>query len=284
MDGRVSVVKHFSIHNSIQPVQEDRQLVGTLEQDESGFKMIIESQPYTIVLGGKVNLLSGFSILDLGVGTEVSLRAKEIEEQWVAQEIHFQKTPFNSFTNLPRILSLGDMVSFSYQRALHEELQGRYTVSHPPANCGGSSNWAHLNRWLGDYSNRRWEVVLFNAGMLDHQLEKEQYQDNLRRWIETIRPACEQLIWLTTTPIQGDIEESIDAKLVGKVPGRMKLQNAWAAEVMTEYPEVKICDLWNVVNDGRDSGFKEWWASNRPQFNYRQSKLIAKAISETLGE
>ncbi len=287
IEGRNKVVNHYALYSAALVDRQEHEILGQLEQDGTGFSLIVDSQRYAIELGGRTSLLSGFSILDLVPGVEVSLRAGYFENQWMAQEIQFQRVAAHENLNsreLPRVLSLGDMVSFSYQRALHEKFEGNYVVFHPPANCGGSDDWPLLNRWLGDYLTEKWDVIIFNTGMLDHQISKESYQRNLRRWIETIRPAGKRLIWLTTTPIQGSDEGLSEAQLVGKVPGRMKMQNEWAAEVLRDFQEVQICDLWQVVADGRNSDFKAWWASKRPQFTYKTSKLIADAIAKTLDE
>ena len=283
---RTNMLNRYSLFDTKPSKLGPLQIAGMLEQSDRGFSLLTDIQRYSIKLGGRVNLLAGFSILDLEPGTEVSLRAIVIEGEWVAQEIQFQKiaNDEDNRSDLPRMLSLGDMVSFSYQRALHERFKGRYTIVHPPANCGGSNNWQLLNRWLGDYSEQQWDVILFNTGMLDSELDKETYQENLKRWIETIRPAGKRLIWLTTTPIQGRIIEPISDDLSGKFPGRMKLQNRWAAEVLNDYPQVETCDLWQTVVDGRDTDFKDWWAETRPQFKYKQSKVIAEAIAETIGD
>ena len=282
---RTNLISRYSLFDSEPENLGPLQISGELKQIDQGFVLATDVQQYPVELGARENLLAGFSILDLEPGTEISVDAMFVEDEWVAQKIQFQKVPQQGEPNsdLPRILSIGDMVSFSYQRALHERFDQKFVVMHPPTNCGNSNNWPLLHRWLGDYSERQWDVILFNTGMLDHQLSKEAYQENLKHWVETIRPAGKRLIWLTTTPVQGAIVEPID-NLTGKVPGRMKLQNRWAAEVLSEYPQIEICDLWQTVVDGRDADFKDWWNSTRPQFNYKQSKKVAEAIAEAIGD
>lgn len=285
LSGRSNTLNQYSLHQDAQPALKDHQLAGVLSDSGSGLTLETVAGRFNVELGGRTSFLSGFTILDLTPGVEASIQVRYVEDQWIAQEIHFQQASTNveiTSSELPRILSLGDMVSFSYQRALHERFNGQFQVHHPPVNCGGSDNWPRLNRWLGDYVEHPWDVVLFNTGMLDHQLEKQQYQENLRRWIEAIQPAGKQLVWLTTTPVQGNRETPSSSEVVGKVPGRMKLQNIWAAEVMKEFPEIQVCDLWELVDEGRETGFKQWWNTKRPQFNYKQSKLIAEAIASVL--
>lgn len=283
---QTNLINRYSLFDSQPENLGPLQVSGELKQIDQEFVLETEVQKYPVKLGGRESLLAGFSILDLEPGTEISVHAMFVEGEWIAQKIQFQKIPQpgNQNSELPRILSIGDMVSFSYQRALHERFDGRYMIFHPPTNCGNSNNWPLLGRWLGDYSERRWDIILFNTGMMDHQLDKAAYQENLKRWVEAIRPAGKRLIWLTTTPVQGSLVEPIDDGTTGKVAGRMKLQNRWAAEVLSEYPEIEICDLWRTVVDGRDSEFKDWWDSTRPQFTYKQSKKIVEVIAETIGD
>ena len=257
---------------------------------QSGNELFIETDNgnLPLILGAKTNLLSGFSIADLVQDSEVSILALEIENQLVAQDVRFQVATvtqaIDSENELPTMLSLGDMVSFSYQRALHEQFAEQFEVYHPPTNCGGSNNWKLLNRWLGDYRNESWDVVLFNCGMLDHSMSKEAYQSNLDKWITTILPASKQIVWISNTPIQGTAAPTSSNELVGRVSGRMKLQNQWAAEVIEAYPEIKTCDFWQLIKEGEESDFSKWWASSRPQFDYPQSKILANKIAEVLSE
>lgn len=283
---RADLINRYSLVETKPDNLEPLQICGVLEQNENGLYLATDTQRYAIKLGGRVSLLTGFSILDLKPRTEVSVKAMQVDNEWVAQAIQFQIIPQQETADpdLPRVLSLGDMVSFSYQRALHERLEGKYSVYHPPTNCGGSDNWPVINRWLGDYSKHSWDVIIFNTGMMDTQTDKETYQANLRRWVELLRPAGKRLIWLTTTPIQGSIPGSVEEDLFGKVPGRMKLQNRWATEVLSDFPEVEFCDLWQVVMDSKETDLEDWWKSTRPQFTYKQSKIVAEAIANTIGE
>lgn len=289
LSGETSTVNDYCLFPSPSKIDSPNHLQGRLQQVGNDFQLEMDGKSVPVKLGNRSNRLGGFSILDLRPGSEISVKAIETENGWVAQRISFQQSkPDNTATAednsnpLPRILSLGDMVSFSYQRALHQQFDGKYRVFHPPTTCGGSSNWPMLNRWLGDYSSQQWDVILFNTGMHDNRLSKQKYQQNLRRWIEAIQPAGRKIVWLTTTPIQGTPPNGSQDELVGKVPGRMNLQNQWASEVLQEYPSIETCDLWQIVKDGEKSDFKEWWADQRPQFNFRQAKKLAEAIANTI--
>lgn len=284
LDGKSNRIIHYSLFAEM-PVAGDMEIIGELKQIGNRMMLQIDGKHRTVFLGNRTNLLSGFSILDLEEKAEVSLVALQTENGLVAQDIHFQKyKQADTLDQLPSILSLGDMVSFSYQRALHMKYEGKFNVFHPPVNCGGSKNWVLLDRWLGDYSEQKWDVILFNCGVLDDRMSKENYQRNLNRWIEKLQEAGKQIVWISSTPIPSTDPMQTGNNIVGKVPGRMRLQNQWAQEVFERFPNVKTCDLWTIVKEDTEGEFQQWWKEDRIQFNYPQSKVLVEAIAKTISD
>ncbi len=264
-------------------------------------------------LGPRHGKLEGFSILDLQPHvTEAFVIGGFDGEKVTAERIEFMHVgdPLpNENPDLPRCLFLGDSISFNYQRPLREALSGVVNLHHPPTNCGGSDNWTSIHRWLGSYRQpgRNWDVIAFNFGLQDDQLTKTEYQSNLRQAIDQLRKADAKLIWVTTTPIPfgmldgAGTRQSPDERkaliesaralappqLVGHLPGRMAMQNRWAAEVLIDHPDIAVCDLWQVVEDGRSGDFSEWWFGKRPNFEYSHSvslgRELARSILSSLG-
>lgn len=285
-ENNIQLINRYSL--LAQPsVTNSNQLVGRLEQQDNKLYLVRDGSRRPVDLGTRVNLLSGYTIADLVPGTPISLyvleEAQNDETSLIAQEVRFQPSikPEN-VSNLPTLLCLGDMISFGYQKALHEKLGEQYFIYHPPTNCGSSSNWPLLNRWLGDYQQQPWDVILFNAGMLDSSMDKDDYQANLKKWIELLSLTNAKLVWLTTTPIPSGVPQSVNTQLVGKVPGRMDMQNQWAAEVLEDHPEIAVCDLWKVVKSGEEGVFADWWKGKRTQFNYKQSLPLVEALVESI--
>jgi len=71
-----------------------------------------------------------------------------------------------------------------------------------------------------------------------------------------------KLIWITSTPIPDGCGK-VGALKNGRVPGRKggavtKYLNPWAMEVVGADPAISICDLWDVVDRGRNSQYKKW--------------------------
>jgi hypothetical protein len=64
-----------------------------------------------------------------------------------------------------------------------------------------------------------------------------------------------KLIWVTTCPVPNGFEKAGPLSPDGKTPGRTsdvmeRYLNPWAAEVVARYPQVFVCDQWQLVKDG----------------------------------
>jgi len=143
---------------------------------------------------------------------------------------------------------------------------------------------------------RDWDVITFNFGLWDDTTSKAHYQQNLRHAIAQLKRSSARLIWVTSTPIDyGYHLEGPENRVVprdqraeitrpaevleGRVPGRMRLQNEWAEEVLQDYPEIEICDLYQVVTDGKQSLYLDWWYNKSIKFTYRQSIPLARTLA-----
>ena len=59
----------------------------------------------------------------------------------------------------------------------------------------------------------------------------------------------------------------------------MRRQNEWAAEVLHEFPEIDVCDLWQVVVKGKATVYSDWWFDKRVEFEYPQSVPLARTLA-----
>ncbi|MEC9091572.1 MAG: hypothetical protein VX438_02615 [Planctomycetota bacterium] len=250
--------------------------------------------------------LEGFEISDLVPGrTEVFVNGDFEDGQVVAKRVEF--VPLAVQVNrenpkLPRCLVIGDTVSFNYFPALHKELAGKVSLFHPHANCQGSINHSKFHRWLGLYREPeyQWDVIAFNFGHADSEMLQGNYQANLDAAIQKLKLTGAKLIWIESTPIpfgfnatdmdregvipekkRFDFEfEEADAKKM--VPGRMKLQNAWAAEVLKRYPEIQVCRTWQIVKENKSGRYDQWWYGKNPNFKFQQTIPLAKKIGSVI--
>ena len=251
--------------------------------------------------------MEGFNILDL-IPMETDVFVNGLRQ---GDEIYAKRIEFSRRVNLdsifrddkkPTCLVIGDSVSFNYLPALLKETAKDVTVVHPNANCQGSENCKNLHRWLGVHDDPKyeWDVIAFNFGLADFSLDKETYQANLRNCLETLKKSKANLVWIESTPVpygyndsslkvgefisekkrfDFEFEETDSQELK---PGRMKLQNRWAAEVLKEFPDVQICETWSVVKEDLDGKYKDWWYGKSTSFKYPQSIPLARAIANAI--
>jgi acyl-CoA thioesterase-1 len=151
---------------------------------------------------------------------------------------------------LPRVLLIGNSISIGYTIPTRDQLAGQANVYRIPAN-GGSTIKAldKLDLWLGDGA---WDVIHFNSGL--HDLKRvvggqldingerlvppDDYAANLETIVTTLMSTGATLVFATTT--------FIPEGAPGRLPGDDSLYNAFALDVMSNYPEIVINDLYEL--------------------------------------
>ena len=285
-------------------------MTGPLELagDAGLFQTTLEGKKVLLRPDLSVLRVEGFSITDLKPGqTEVFINGKLVGDVVEAKRVEFVRLADQRRgpdSRLPRCLVIGDAVSFNYLSGLKKALSGEVDVFHPNANCRGTASHAKLHRWLNLYSSDdyRWDLIAFNFGHFDSQLTKDEFQKNLKECVRQLKKTGAQLIWVDATPVPfgfndpelpagGVIPEKKrfdfefeEASPETMLPGRMKLQNAWAAEVLKAHPEIRICPVWDVVKENRLGRYTDWWYGKNPNFRHSQSLPIAEAIARMIRE
>ena len=189
--------------------------------------------------------------------------------------------------NLPRYLFIGDSISGNYDASLRAALKGIFNLHHPPTNCGPSAKGrANIVSWLGAYGEkgRHWDVISFNHGHWDSSNTKANYQSNLEAIITELKKTKAKLVWVTTCPVPSGNEPAGPLGENGRAPGRKtrvmeKYLNPWALEVMRRHPEISVCDQWQLVNDGQNGVFKEWWEGKDVHFGGEQAKALGEFLA-----
>ena len=151
-----------------------------------------------------------------------------------------------SADELPRVLLLGDSISLGYTQPTIDLLDGMASVSHPPENCQ-STEYAlvRIEAWLG---STPWDVIHFNWGIWDaHHFSSDdsfrtthaEYEQNLRTLVARLKTTGAQLIWASTTPLQG----RIDVAGIWVEEAEIPIRNAIAYQVMVDNG-IAINDLY----------------------------------------
>ncbi|OGV53377.1 MAG: hypothetical protein A2X49_04285 [Lentisphaerae bacterium GWF2_52_8] len=297
------------------PDASNMQLAGKLFPGEKGtLRLKVGESELEVALKGK-GRLTGFSLKDLkpfiydvfasGKDNAEAFEVKELLLEAVGDQAR-QRDP-----KLPSVLVIGDSISLGYTPILRQALKGKANVFHPPTNCGsGSMHKDNLHRWLGVFteSDRKWDVITFNFGHWDSKDSKEEYLKNLQNDIDLLTKTGAKLIWVTTTPVnygnnlppvKKDAHlpilsekdwpsiEHTEENPVGNLPGRSRLTNTWAAELLTKYPEIAVCDQWQLVKNNEKGFYRDWWHAQDIHFFGRNivpaGRELARKILEALG-
>lgn len=302
-------LRNFSITPSLESVAADGQtLTGRLKPttELNIFETEIDGTTRSIRPQLNVVRLDGFTIMELQPDTTEVFVNYDVEEgMLVARNIEFVRLADRSKManpKLPRCLVIGDSISFNYFAPLHRLLRQEVNLFHPHANCQGSANYTKLHRWLGAYRNpaQQWDVVVFNFGHDDSEISKRQYQANFGQYLEKLKATKAKLIWVDSTPVpygfndpnlssaatipkdkRFDFEfEEANAKSL--LPGRMRLQNQWAAEVLKSHPEIIVCPAWQVVKQNPRGLYDQWWFGKKLNFKYPQAQPIARELAKAI--
>jgi len=215
----------------------------------------------------------------------------------VAREVHVKPIGDQAAGDdlaLPRLLFIGDSISGNYGPGLRKALAGKVNAHHPPTNCGSSAMGVrNVYDWLGAFkvAGRDWDVISFNFGHWDAGNTKAKYQANLEFVIAQLRKTGAKLIWVTTCPVPDGYDKA--GELVGgRAPSRRagvmaKYLNPWAAEVVKKYPEIAVCDQWQLVKDNPGGIYTDWWKGKNVHFSGQGAeelgRLLAKHVLVALG-
>ncbi len=287
------------------PTDDNPKVAGRLVGDT----LVVGQEKFKIALDGhgRIRMAPGdlvpFSHLAMGFGEKLSpteVRAKSIgvEDRTDPLKIEDPK--------LPRYLYIGDSISLNYGGPLRHALEGKVNILRPPTNCGRSIKGVkNLHAWMRAYDRpgRKWDVISFNFGHWDSGNSKEGYQQNLETIIEKLKKTKAKLIWVTTPPVPfgynlrpdefkqaspKDIPITEAKKLFHRVPGRMRVQNEWAAEVMARHPEIMICDHWQLVMNNFDGFYSQWCRGRNVHFRHGPEvplgRSLARHVMRALGK
>ncbi len=189
--------------------------------------------------------------------------------------------------NLPFVLIIGDSIAIGYTGKVAQSLKGKANVIHNPGNAQGTSfGLTKLKSWIGD---RKWDVIHFNWGLHDlkrvkvagtsqnstdpndpYQATVEQYSENMKKLVATLKNTGSKLIFATTTPyptVNNPYRDEKDAAIY----------NAAALKIMEEN-SIEVNDLHGVVKDR----LEELQKPKNVHFKGSGSAALAKKVSEAI--
>jgi len=203
--------------------------------------------------------------------------SESAENAWAKLAGKFVKRPEFAFIEnnpaLPNVLIYGDSISIGYTQRVREKLKDKANVYRLHCNGGDSGSFigkmtkmhtAMCDENLDAPWTFEWNVIHFNVGLHDlkylsnRKLDKENgvqvsspevYKKNLRdivAYLKKLAPNA-KLIFATTTPVpEGEL---------GRFAGDAEKYNEAALEVLRDFPEIAINDLFTFTKPNQP----EWW-------------------------
>lgn len=163
---------------------------------------------------------------------------------------------------LPKVVLIGDSIRIGYAATVAKKLEGKAIVVGAKANGGDSANvLKNLKEWA---LAEKPDVVHFNCGIHDTKKDKktgrfqvspEQYEENLRKIVETLRKETKaKIIFATTTPIIDDRAAKGRTEAAYELLDASTLEyNRIAMKVMKEL-DVPVNDLRAACGEGEGRG------------------------------
>ena len=206
--------------------------------------------------------------------------------------------------DLSNVLIYGDSISIGYTQRVRKNIGAKANVYRLYKNGSYSDVFIpamkEMHAVMRDEKldkpwTFQWDVIHFNVGMHDLTMIKpdgndsepasrtsiEQYQKNLRgilAYLQELAPDT-KLIFATTTPVpEGAFKPT-------RIAGDAQKYNKAALEVLADYPEVIINDLFTLTKPNQP----QWW-SEPGNVHYKkagsnaQGDQVAEIILKTLGQ
>jgi len=189
---------------------------------------------------------------------------------------------------LPRVVLHGDSIRMAYAPLVAKQLEGKATIISFKNNGSDSTNQLKtIQQWA---IAEKPDVVHFNCGIHDtkkdkktgkYQTSPEQYEQNLRQIVETIRKRTgATVIFALTTPIVDDraIKQRADKSYDVLDAGTVEYNNI-AERVMKEL-NVPINDLRSVCGDAKEQA--QLIVPDGVHFTPEGNAKLAKAVAEVV--
>ena len=176
---------------------------------------------------------------------------------------------------LPRVLLIGDAISCGYTVGVRRALQGVANVHRAPENCGDSRR---VKAQLDDYlDSGKWDVIVYNFGIHDAvgRTAEADYRANWLNITRRLLATGARLVWVRTTPVPDPA--------TGQTSAAILEVNRWADELVREFPDIQICDLYTLVAT-TPGGLEKALRPDRPHLAGGTGRLAEKEVANSIRE
>ncbi len=176
--------------------------------------------------------------------------------------------------DLPRVLLIGDSITYSYQEKVRELLKGKYYVDYLATSYAIDSPF-YQALVQGFFNDNDYSVIHFNHGLHGKHIEKPEYQERVEKLLNTFTAKDIKIILALTTKVNLEGNKELDQSWDVRVQER----NQSLLELANKYG-FKVDDLYSlslqIPNEMRDEDGTHYY----PEGAGMLASAVAKIIEE----
>ncbi len=136
--------------------------------------------------------------------------------------------------DLPRILLVGDSITYFYQEKVREKLRGKYYVDYIATSYAIDTPF--YNVLVGGFAkDNNYSIIHFNHGLHGQHMEKETYKQGLETLLNEIKKEGTKIVLALSTKVNKEGNEALDEKWAVRVTERneamRELSNAYGYSI-----------------------------------------------------
>lgn len=187
---------------------------------------------------------------------------------------------------LPRVLLIGDSITWGYAPKTDEYLKDRYIVDRmaTAAILTDPFFWKAIDLVL---SENRYDIITFNYGLHGGSMDEKTYRECMEKFADRLSQTGAKLIYCTTTPcwdgenISKIFEPDETGLYAENTPlaeknNKVILRNKAAKDIMKKR-NIAVIDLYSLVN-----GVAEYRSNDGVHYNQKGYEAMGKLVADSL--
>ncbi len=121
--------------------------------------------------------------------------------------------------DLPRVLLVGDSITYFYQEKVREKLRGKYYVDYVATSYAIDTSF--YNALVSGFArDNNYSIIHFNHGLHGQHMEKERYQKGVENLLNEIKREGMKIILALSTKVNKEGNEEVDESWATRVAER----------------------------------------------------------------
>lgn len=188
------------------------------------------------------------------------------------------------------VFVIGDSISLDYHKFMKDMLYDKAAYSSDNYSFNGADSMQvleYLNKI--DKEGRKYDILLINCGLNDiqrnhynmkKQIDKEEYEKNVRKIVEIGHGISDKIYWINSTPIDNDLHNQNNLRPY-RYDWDVVEYNKIADNVMNEN-NIDVIDLYDYTKTCGDKGIYRDYIHFNDDVSEKQAQFIYKKIENNL--